>query len=74
MSELREKLAELEHRQWVAWSEAVATNSEFEIPMGLIEKWRKSWIPYSYLSEEQKDKDRFWADKVLEVVPQKEGK
>jgi len=61
---LREKLAELEHEQWMAWSKAVAN----EVSFARLERWRKMWCPYSELTEEQKDQDRKWADKVLQAI------
>ena len=50
IKELREELAELEHKQWESWSKYTADQ--------LIYK-------------EEKDKDRIWADKVLEKIEQK---
>jgi len=61
-----EELADLEHRQWMHWSQYVAR--EHDIPEKLEEKWNENWKPYSELSEEMKDKDRKWARKALEIV------
>ena len=33
-----------------------------------IKRWEGLFIPYSELSEEMKDHDRKWADKVLKVI------
>ena len=49
--EIREGLAKLEHDQWVEWSKAVAP----EVSPERRERWKKLWIPYSELTEEQKD-------------------
>ncbi len=59
--EIREGLAKLEHDQWVEWSKAVAP----EVSPERRERWKKLWIPYSELTEEQKDQDRVWADKSI---------
>ncbi|KKN03724.1 hypothetical protein LCGC14_1104830 [marine sediment metagenome] len=59
--EIREGLAEIEHEQWIVWSKAVAPAVSPERRA----RWAKLWIPYSELTEEQKDQDRVWADKVL---------
>ena len=59
--EIREGLAKLEHDQWVEWSKAVAP----EVSPERQERWKKLWIPYSELTEEQKDQDRVWADKSI---------
>jgi len=62
---LREELAALEHEQWMAWAKDV---SEEQNVSARKEKWKKLFIPYEELSEEDKDKDREWADKVLEII------
>jgi len=66
--ELREALAELEHEQWIKWSQAIAP----EVSRERYERWAKLWIPYSDLSEEQKNQDRVWADKSLALIPDNE--
>jgi len=65
---LKEKLAELEHKQWQSWVEYVLTKHIRDLPDGLINKWQSSMIEYKDLSQNQKDKDRVWADKVLILV------
>jgi len=40
----------------------------------LERKWTKNWKPYSELPEEEKDKDRIWADKVLGKLKEKQAK
>lgn len=66
MKETLEKLAELEHEQWMAWSKAVdATES---ISNERMERWVKLWIPYAELSEKDKEYDRAWARKVLAII------
>lgn len=65
MDELREKLAELEHRQWAHWTRYMLDNLSFEN----IERWKRQiQTPYNELPEAEKDSDRVWADKVLEVL------
>ena len=64
--ELREKLAELEHEQWIVWSRSISMSEQ--LSANWLERWRKMWIPYSNLTEEQKDQDREWADKVLDIL------
>lgn len=66
---LREELAELEHRQWMHWSQHVAENND--IPDSLHEKWNGNWEPYDALDEETKDHDRKWADKVLDILEER---
>ncbi len=66
LPDLMERLAELEHDQWVAWSKAIA-ESETVSPERL-ERWRHLWIPYAELSEEQKEHDRKWAVLALRIM------
>ena len=63
MKELTEKLAKLEHEQWVAWSKDLAEKEK--LSESRIERWKKYWIPYEQLSEDVKEHDRVWARKVL---------
>jgi hypothetical protein len=58
---LLERLAELEHEQWVAWSRAVAA----EVSAERRRRWEACWVPYAELSEAAKEEDRVWARKVL---------
>lgn len=58
-------MAELEHEQWMRWSNYLVTN--YDMPSEIIVKWEKDWIPYNKLTESQKDKDRIWADKVIKI-------
>lgn len=61
--QLREKLAEIEHNQWVEWSKSLHENEN--LSGGRIDRWSEMWVPYSELTEEQKDQDRKYADIVL---------
>lgn len=61
-----EVLAEIEHDQWWKWSLSLR-NTETISPERL-ERWRKLWVPYSQLAEEEKEQDRIWARKVLSAL------
>ena len=63
---LRERLAELEHEQWIKWSQNIATTES--ITPERRERWNELWRPYSNLTEAEKDQDREWADKVLAIL------
>ena len=65
-TELIEKLADLEHKQWIKWSKALVQMKQVPIEREL--RWKKLWIPYSALSEELKEEDRVWARKVLKIL------
>lgn len=59
-----ERVAEVEHEQWTAWSKAVAP----EVTPERQARWRKLWVPYRDLPEHEKEKDREWARKALEAA------
>ncbi|KKK54109.1 hypothetical protein LCGC14_3088010, partial [marine sediment metagenome] len=61
--EIREGLAELEHEQWIEWSKNIVRVEKLSPER--IARWKKLWIPYADLTEEQKDQDRIWVDKSL---------
>lgn len=64
MDKLAEKLAELEHEQWMEWSKSVAG----EVSESRLARWELYWVPYNELSEAVKEQDRIWARKVLQVI------
>ena len=61
---LLERLAELEHEQWVAWSRDVAD----EVAPERQRRWQACWVPYAQLPEEVKELDLAWARKVLAAL------
>ena len=62
---LVEKLAALEQDQWAHWTKYMLSNLTDEN----IERWKKQIdTPYSELSEKEKDSDREWAQKVLDII------
>lgn len=65
-TELLEELAELEHKQWLN----VARAYYHEVSEERREKWRESecFRDYRDLTEEQKEDDRVWARRVIEIV------
>ena len=65
--DLVEALAEIEHAQWLHWSQAVAA----EVPADTRAKWRRSWVKYAQLSEDLKEADRVWARKVVALLRQR---
>ena len=62
----REALAALEHDQWMAWSKTLTEKENLSDDR--VERWKKLWIPYSELSETDKDFDRTWADKAYAII------
>lgn len=77
IQELMEKLSTLEHDQWVQYSKSVynqirQSNSKEDILKKVADKWFSKWKPYNLLSESEKDKDRIWANRVLEIISSNE--
>ena len=73
IQELIEKLSALEHDQWVQYSKSVykqirQSASREDLIRKATDKWLSKWKPYDLLSESEKDKDRIWANKVLEII------
>jgi hypothetical protein len=62
--DLIEALAELEHEQWMYWSQSVAA----EVPALTKARWQRSWIAYPDLNNELKEADRVWAQKVANLL------
>ena len=64
--ELREKIAELEHEQWMRWAKTLILREN--LSPNRVERWNKLFVPYHELSEEMKDADRKEADIVLTLI------
>lgn len=63
--ELIDRLADLEHEQWAHWT----TYMMAHMTEANTSRWKvQAQKPYSQLSETDKEKDRKWARKVLEVL------
>jgi hypothetical protein len=63
---LKERIAELKHEQWIFWSKKLAESEN--ISKERLERWEKLWVPYDRLTEDEKDFDRELAEEVIEVV------
>lgn len=70
--DLYEELAALEHEQWVGWAKDIADTEK--INSERVERWKKLFVPYSELSQEEKDKDREWVDKVMKIIARETGR
>lgn len=64
MNTLIDRIAEIEHRQWMQWAKTL-----LEKEPGISEERRKRWeslfVDFDELSEEWKEYDREWARHVL---------
>jgi len=65
-AELLEKLSELEHIQWERWAGSLMEQETLSESRRY--RWSQFMVPYSELSEEDKDNDRVWAKKVLTIL------
>ncbi len=78
-NKLVEKIAEQSHKSWSRWMKHLFENGFMDFDGGFtinsfsVEKWiTKMNIPYEMLSEQEKELDRFEAEKYLEIF-KKEG-
>lgn len=72
---MKEKLADLCHRQWSGWMRYMFEKGTFNkdgswtMPSYLVDRWVRQMItPYLQLSEKEQDSDRNEADRFLEVI------
>lgn len=63
---LLERLAELEHEQWMAWAKTLMETEQ--ISEQRKQRWQQYIVPYTELSEDVKEYDREWARKAVEIV------
>jgi len=63
-NDLLEELSDLEHDQWAHWTEYMLDNNDEENH----KRWRRQIATdYKDLSEDEKDGDREWAEKVIKI-------
>ena len=79
MENLLEDLAELEHKQWAHWTKYMLNRLE-QLEMKedandpyKVQRQQENWkrqiaTPYLKLTEKEKDSDRSWASKSLEIT------
>jgi hypothetical protein len=79
MENLLEELSELEHKQWAHWTKYMLNRLEqLENEQDAFDPYKvmhqkQNWhrqiaTPYSELTEKEKDSDRIWASKTLEIT------
>lgn len=80
--ELREKVSEILHDEWVTWSKRMAEelrvirdhiiNGDTDNAINVIDEriaaFKEYQIPYSELDEDIKDEDRLYADKTIRLL------
>ena len=86
MNDLREKLADLCHRQWCGWmeylfSKCIEETGQFDkntgnlvIPAWAVERWKRQMnTPYQDLSEKERESDRKEADRFISLLLREGG-
>lgn len=83
LKEVREKLAEFEHEQWLSWVSYLIKHHLSSVLEQLQSKniegaskslnssiriWNEYIKPYKQLPESIKERDREYADKILEII------
>lgn len=63
---LIEKLAELEHLQWIKWTSTLI-REEKELSKKRIKRWKEFSCAYVDLPNSAKDMDREWAKKAIKI-------
>ena len=67
-TELLDDLARLEHEQWSSWAYSLM-DSEENLSRARVDRWLKNHGKHwNEFSEEDKNKDREWAERVLWVI------
>lgn len=67
MNLLLEKLAAIEHRQWVQWATKLLQEEPY-VSRSMRARWERLFVSYEDLPEEWKEYDREWARHVLRDV------
>lgn len=74
MASIRERLADLAHRQWAGWMHYMFERSvenpdgSVTIPADLVARWRRQvGTPYAQLPPNEQESDRLEADRVMRV-------
>jgi hypothetical protein len=67
--EILEALADLEHQQWMEWAGKLLDSEQ--ISLARKNRWLSTFMPYEVLSEKNKEKDRYWARKIMEMLKRK---
>lgn len=72
---MRERLAKLCHSQWSGWMRYLFSKGTFNddgtwtMPKWAVDRWmRQMNTAYAELLDDEKDSDRFEADRFLEVI------
>jgi len=63
-ADIMERLARLEHDQWMHWAQAVMP----EVSEERRRRWQRYMVPYDELPEEIREEYRRWARRVLDTL------
>ncbi len=62
----RNMVAKFMHDVWCEWSKTIA--KEEQLSPDRMKRWKSQWIPFDQLDKETQEKDRKYADRLLEVL------
>ena len=62
--QILERLAGLEHQQFIAFTKSISD----EVSKERLERWKKLWRPYRELPEAEKETARFYARKIFALL------
>ncbi len=65
-TDLLEKLATLEHQQWMSWAKNLIKTEK--ISAQTITRWETYFVPYHQLPDEIKELDRVYGRKVISII------
>ena len=75
--ELLERISKLVHQMWQSNTQSqFHTMNAFHLEGKTLddlihnrdEHWKKNWVEYHELTEEEKEKDRHWAKKIMKTI------
>lgn len=65
-TELKELLAAIEHEQWAEWANGLMLTETLSTER--VERWSSLLCEYKDLPEKYKEKDRLYADHIIELL------
>lgn len=64
-----ERMADIEHEQWMTWARSVMSADDVTIGPERLARWQSYMVPYADLPEHVKEHDRVWARAALAATP-----
>ncbi len=61
-----DRIASVIHKEWIEWSRETAHRER--ISEATLRRWKSRWIPFEHLPDKEKERDRIWARRILQLV------